>query len=295
LHAVKGPGLVCQPPQVQNRVALHPVIFLLNMSFSSTQSDEPQRFQVEICATLLTDKPPKLPLREELPSLGFEVIYNGRGVGERTSRYEAKRAVEHFRREQQVKDLKKRRIFPKSAKKIRDKLVERRRVEMELKMPHAFSYESYEHQLYDEVETTSSSSGASSENNPAKLRHDQRKLVRGRKLFGMFRKSKSADDDVILPTSIRVRKDESTLDDILSVAAFDDVLAGSQDDIRVFPTTNKSTGKDTVTTVFSGGTSAGLLSGTSMASEKEAQLKPVRAIWKSNSSHPRWRKSSYRV
>ena len=36
---------------------------------------------VDICVTCVCEKPPKLPLREELPSLGIEVIYNAEGVG----------------------------------------------------------------------------------------------------------------------------------------------------------------------------------------------------------------------
>ena len=229
------------------------------MMFPEDSSDDDNAsLHVEICATLLTDKPPKLPLREELPSLGFEIIYNGKGVGEKASRYEAKKAIEHFRRSEQVKELTKRRIFPKSAKKIRDKLLERRLIEQELKMPHAFSYESYEHQLYDDVATASSSSRASSSGSPMESRIRQRKLVRGRRLFGMFRRSKSADDDV-LPTSIRIVKDERTLDEVLSLAAFDDFL-GTQDDIGIFPQRSKggNSARETVesTTVLSGGTSA---------------------------------------
>lgn len=43
---------------------------------------------VDICVTCICDKPPKLPLREELPSLGIEVIYNAEGVGEEAAERE---------------------------------------------------------------------------------------------------------------------------------------------------------------------------------------------------------------
>jgi len=114
---------------------------------------------VEICATLLTDKPPKLPLREELPSLGFEVIYNGDGVGARTAMYEADRAVKRYQKAVQVKEMKKRRIFPRSPSKIKRTLAERKRIERDLQMPHAFSYESYEFQLYAEAGSGSGKKG----------------------------------------------------------------------------------------------------------------------------------------
>ena len=53
---------------------------------------------VDICVTCICDKPPKLPLREELPSLGIEVIYNAEGVGEEAAERElAKRRKKHRR------------------------------------------------------------------------------------------------------------------------------------------------------------------------------------------------------
>jgi hypothetical protein len=55
------------------------------------------RRNVDICITCVTDKPPKLPLREELVSLGVEVIYDAAGVGVNAVRHEAKRNVHNFR------------------------------------------------------------------------------------------------------------------------------------------------------------------------------------------------------
>jgi hypothetical protein len=49
---------------------------------------------VDICITCICDKPPKLPLREELPSLGIEVIYNAKGVGYEATEKETKKERE---------------------------------------------------------------------------------------------------------------------------------------------------------------------------------------------------------
>ena len=46
---------------------------------------------VDICVTCICDKPPKLPLREELPSLGIEVIYNADGVGVEAAKKELRK------------------------------------------------------------------------------------------------------------------------------------------------------------------------------------------------------------
>lgn len=38
---------------------------------------------VDVCVTTISSKPPALPLREELPSLGVELVYNSKGTGMR--------------------------------------------------------------------------------------------------------------------------------------------------------------------------------------------------------------------
>ena len=119
---------------------------------------------VDICAALLTQSPPRLPLREELPSLGFEVIYHAAGVGIKASKHEAYKAARSFRRQEEVKELKKRRFFPKSSKRIKEKLAERKRKELELRqIKNAISYEAYQRELQqDHSGDTGSSSGDSS-------------------------------------------------------------------------------------------------------------------------------------
>ena len=92
-----------------------------DMSFGSESdgsgSEGSRKINVDICATLLTTTAPKLPLREELPSLGFEVIYHASGVGYRASRMAARKAAKSFRKREEIRDMKKRRIFPKSKRR----------------------------------------------------------------------------------------------------------------------------------------------------------------------------------
>ena len=105
------------------------------------------RDDVEICAAIVADKPPQLPLREELQSLGFEVVLNASGTGLRAAQYESQQAVQAFRRDTEMRDLRKRRIFPKSPRRIREKMESRLRIEQALSLPHACSYESYDIKL----------------------------------------------------------------------------------------------------------------------------------------------------
>jgi hypothetical protein len=116
---------------------------------------------VDICITCISKKPPKLPLREELPSLGVELIYTARGTGAKVSENEGRRKARDFRHKEEMKELKKRRLFPKSSKRIKEQLEERRRQIHELKLPSAFSYESYQSELYGDWVTDSSSSSQS--------------------------------------------------------------------------------------------------------------------------------------
>ncbi|GAX19338.1 hypothetical protein FisN_4Lh082 [Fistulifera solaris] len=128
--------------------------------------DQSRRFyDVDICATLLTDTPPKLPLREELPSLGFEVIYHAAGVGVKASKHAAKRAAKRYRKMQENRDKKKWRLLPQTAKQRKEKLEKRQQQEMEiLHSRSALSYNFYNNELkniYEDNEPRSFSSGSS--------------------------------------------------------------------------------------------------------------------------------------
>ena len=117
---------------------------------------------VDICITCLTKTAPRLPLREELPSLGVELIYTARGTGAKVSKHEAHRAAKDFVYKESFKDLAKCRLFRKSSKRIKSILEERRRRESEIKhISSAISYESYQNELYAEWVTDTSSSSQS--------------------------------------------------------------------------------------------------------------------------------------
>ena len=51
---------------------------------------------VDICVTCVTDRLPKLPLREELVSLGVEVVYKAAGGGVEAVRHVVKRQVREY-------------------------------------------------------------------------------------------------------------------------------------------------------------------------------------------------------
>lgn len=119
-------------------------------------------WNVDICAAILAEKPPQLPLREELNSLGFEVVLAAAGTAIRASKYESRAAVSKFRRTLAVKDLKKRRFFPKSHQRIRETLAQRKRIEHELALAHACSYETYDIQMRTVYPSSGSSMGSES-------------------------------------------------------------------------------------------------------------------------------------
>lgn len=197
-------------------------------------------YKVEICATLLTNKPPRLPLREELPSLGFEVIYEAEGLVAKTSRLECKRAVDEFRKAEQMKDLTKRRIFPKSSRKIREKLAERKRIERELKVQHAISYESFERQLYEDesYSTGSSRSGSPStstdpSSQDANKGSDRFARFAKRKGWGLFKK-KSSEDTSKVGNKVSAKGESefnSEIPNVFGQADFKDLLAPANNNI----------------------------------------------------------------
>ena len=140
---------------------------------------------IDICITCLTKKAPKLPLREELPSLGVELIYKARGTGAKISKHEARRAAKDYRYTESFKDLKKRRLFPKSSRRIKGILEERRRRESELKhMSSAVSYESYQNELYGgwATDTSSSTQSKSSSSSISVSSVDEIKTARNRRM-----------------------------------------------------------------------------------------------------------------
>eukprot|EP00977_Amphora_coffeiformis_P024293 scaffold15421_cov168-Amphora_coffeaeformis.AAC.1 len=133
-----------------------------NSNNNSNMTVDPKE-DVDICITCLTKTAPKLPLREELPSLGVELIYRARGMGAKVSKHQAHQAARDFRYKESFKDLAKCRLFRKSSRRIKSILEERRRRESEIKhISSAVSYESYQNELYGDWVTDTSSSSSQS-------------------------------------------------------------------------------------------------------------------------------------
>ena len=99
-------------------------------------------YNVDICVTCVSEKPPKLPLREELPSLGIEVIYNAHGVGAKATKQEQKRKLKQY---QSDKLKNSNGLFAKLKHRFGNEDDKRR--EAELLIPHALSYSSYQRRL----------------------------------------------------------------------------------------------------------------------------------------------------
>ena len=116
---------------------------------------------VDICVTCICDKPPKLPLREELISLGVEVIYNARGTGAKAIKSDVKQKIKELRSTLQEREKKKFRLFPISAKRKMEKKAEQKEIERDLKQrKKSLSYEAYANKLLrsDSDESSSLSS-----------------------------------------------------------------------------------------------------------------------------------------
>ena len=98
----------------------------------------------DVLIVCVSPNPPKLPLREELNSLGVEVIRNGSGKGFRASKKAAREKAASYRDHQSAMDLSERRLAPDSPNTIKKKIEERRAVEAALKHDlKALSYDSY--------------------------------------------------------------------------------------------------------------------------------------------------------
>lgn len=118
---------------------------------------------VDVCVVCVADKAPRLPLREELPSLGVEMVYTARGDALKISQGKARQDLKSYREAKALEDLTSRRLFRDSEANAQAELDERRRKEHELKTVHALTYEMYKdrlrnHTLYSEWDSSSESS-----------------------------------------------------------------------------------------------------------------------------------------
>jgi hypothetical protein len=115
---------------------------------------------VDICVTCVTNKPPRLPLREELVSLGVEVIYKASGVGARAAQKESKRAVKDLRKIAK-ENKRKYRLWPKSRKEKYEKERQQKMLEKEVyKNRTSISYDAYNQRLHRTESGDSSSLGS---------------------------------------------------------------------------------------------------------------------------------------
>ena len=189
---------------------------------------------VDICAAILSEKPPKLPLREELNSLGFEVVLSAAGAGVRLSQDESVQAVNKYRKATATKDLKKRRLFPKSSTRIKQVLNERKRMEHELGLPHAFSYETYDIRLRS-FDQNNSSDHNSNNNNLRRSSaasvgsRDSKKKQRRWKTIQLRKPKTTFKHDKIARQSLAPANGATSFEHMSSQALFPDALVSLED------------------------------------------------------------------
>lgn len=209
---------------------------------------------VDICATILSDTPPKLPLRQEYMSLGFEVVYNAEGVGKKATKNEAKRAVDEFRAVEAIKEFRKRRLFPKRYKRIKEALVERRRIEKELALPHGLSYEAYQAEMaqLNRIDGSSCTSGSKSGLSSSELSEMELKIKtmswRRRQSYKRRRKNMKA-----VTTSNAQFQNTNNTDNVV----FPDFLAPIFDESDQSPVITNNKGFDSTTKIAGLGASIG--------------------------------------
>jgi hypothetical protein len=209
---------------------------------------------VDICFTLLSDKPPALPLREELQSLGIEVVYNAHGVGAHASKHASKKLVKEFREQELVKQMKHQRFYPSNPKKVDD----RKRREQDLMVPRALSYENYEKELLH----TNKNNGSTTDSNSSVSSSDTRSTASGGKSnsqsnhkkskgWGKFRLGSKMKQDDKPPTMVEIPS--STEDQAVKDAA--NAFSGSQHDLLGKSESRSGSGTKTPSSGGGGGTS----------------------------------------
>jgi len=212
---------------------------------------------VDICVTCICDKPPKLPLREELPSLGIEVIYNANGVG-------AEATEKEFRKEKErIHQQKLKKVHKQSKKNEKDKRsilsppgkipfslkfgkrdTQKEDPPEDLAIPKALSYGSYQRTLDIRMKNETESISSSIETSPSmdeKLNRRVRKKKLARRLRGLLGKKRNPNDP---PNAVEF-PNMQTLEDAALQEAFDAFMAEDDVDVPVKPSqiAYKSSGK----------------------------------------------------
>ena len=173
---------------------------------------------VDICVTCVCDKPPQLPLREELPSLGIEVIYNAKGVGAEATEKEFKRERQriHQKRLEEKQKQSGKNLF---SLKPRKSSVRKEDPPEDLAIPKALSYESYQRSFdkrADEDENSISSSIQTSESMDENLNRSRRKKKLTKRLRGLLQKKRNLNAP---PDSVEFNN-ANTLEDAALQKAF---------------------------------------------------------------------------
>ncbi|VEU37607.1 unnamed protein product [Pseudo-nitzschia multistriata] len=192
---------------------------------------------VDICITCVTEKAPKLPLREELPSLGIELVYNAKGVGAAAAEEERKKEAESNRKRKQL-EKNKSTIDPPSRSPF-PSLKARRSAQKEdppeeSPFPKALSYGKYQRKLelrtkpIRDAASMSSTIETTSTINDASLQNKEKKTKRG-KLLGLFgKKKKNASNEP--PTSVEFPSSNSVEDAALK-EVFNTFMSNDGDDV----------------------------------------------------------------
>ena len=203
---------------------------------------------VDICVTCICDHPPQLPLREELPSLGIEVIYNAKGVGAEATEKEFKKEKNRIH-QQRLKNMKKKGKKNENDKSTRSKRsmlsppgkipfslklgranVEKKDPPEDLAIPKALSYGSYQQTLDIKAKNDTESISSSIETSASmdeKLNRRVRKKKLARRLKGLLRKKRNPNDP---PHSVEF-PNMQTLEDAALQEAFNAFM--SDDDVNV--------------------------------------------------------------
>ena len=199
---------------------------------------------VDICVTCICDKPPQLPLREELPSLGIEVVYNAKGVGAEATQKELKKEREKIKRQLLKKKKKdkdgsnrsRRSMLSPPGKSLFSKKFGKAEKEKEdppegFAIPKALSYGSYQRTLEirtkEEAQSVTSSIETSSSMNERDRSYAKKKKKLARRLRQLFSEKKDPNHP---PTSVKFPNSQ-TLEEAALEEAFNAFMA--DEDVNV--------------------------------------------------------------
>jgi len=98
---------------------------------------------VDVCITYISDKPPKLPVREALLTLGTECVTNPRGTVILAAKVKTDERLKIYREKCEVKERRKNHFFPISCARRRRKERKKARTEERIRQMESISYDEY--------------------------------------------------------------------------------------------------------------------------------------------------------